>query len=332
MCGGPGQLGELVRSGSVLECERPASRGPLETAEVEAKDQSSGPLRRLALPPSSPTPRACTRARSISPRRSEDAGRARRAGSGGTRAASPSCSSISTPRSSRPGVISAVQPSALANSAIAVASRTGSPTRSACSSAARPSASAARTSASTGRSNSAEPGSAQSGRRRQPLRRAHRCRARSTGEALALRVKARANRTSDRSAPDGTSVRSCSSSAARPLAGARETVEVCCPQHVAARAKGRIVRRQLDGELVELGRRRGRPAGGGLLGCRCPAPPRRPHRALRRRAPGAGPAPRYPKPRRPAPGERHGASRSEPPRSRSRRAADARNGSRSRPG
>ena len=110
----------------------------------------------------------------------------------------------------------------------------------------------------------------------------------------ALNVEASAKSTSARSTPGGTSASSCSSSVGRSLADRRRGRWKFAARKPPLPCRGGIAGRQLGGELAELGRGRGRPARGRLLGRGVQLGRRRRRRARRRRARGGGPAPRRP--------------------------------------
>ena len=141
----------------------------------------------------------------------------------------------------------------------------GSPTRSACSSAGAASASAAATSPDSS-ADQLRRARIRAERRRRPRPRPAPRRNSSIPVRLSpRRVEASSKRTSARSDPGGHLGEELLEDRDRPLAVAREAVEARRPQ-APLPCQRRIVRRQLGGELGELGCRRGRPAGGGLLG------------------------------------------------------------------
>ena len=167
------------------------------------------------------------------------------------------------------------------------------------------------------------PGSVTSERRRRRPRRVPRRRAGAASEMSAVKVEASARRTSDRSTPDGTSVRSWSSNRGCHLAVAREAME---PRrsHAPLPCQRGIVRRNSAASSRELARRGGRPAGCRVLGGRRPARRRCQRRGRLPQAPGGGHAPPSPSPPRRAHDAPPAASRPALARNRSRRAAGAR--------
>ena len=176
-----------------------------------------------------------SRARSSSPRRIRSR-QCKTRGLSMNSSASPRRSSISAPRSSRPGVISAAHVSAwpLARSRRRA---NGSPTRSAFPSAARRPTSAAHVGREQVDPGSEGPGSAPSGRRRPPPRRALRRRARSSSRVGPER---HGERNEDvRPLHAGRNLREeLLEQRGRPLAVTRETVEVCRPQAPLSRRGG----------------------------------------------------------------------------------------------
>ena len=125
---------------SSARCQRPAHQSTCDRYQRSSVRVPSSPLAAAVASSSS----KIAAARSISPRRISCLPSQTR-GLSTNSSSSPKRSSISAPRSSKPGVISAPHVSACPTRAIAAARRAGSPTRSALSSADRASASAAPT-------------------------------------------------------------------------------------------------------------------------------------------------------------------------------------------
>ena len=298
----------------------PVSGEPLELASA-SRGSGRGCRRRRALRRSPPALRGCARAWSSSPRTHQNSGRARR-GAVEVLEREPERSSISTPRSSRPGVSSAAYVSAWPRArshgekrdiiqALGLLERRpgvrrgrrGRRPRRCVTSSERPGSERTATSSPTASASASSQN-------------------RTSVGASRWRVEASAKRTSARSTPDGTSASSCSSIAPLVPRRRRDGGSLAARRRRVPR-EHRIVRRQLGCELDSSAAAAVAPR---AAACSAAASSSEAAAASvpSAAAQGGGPAPRCRRLLRPAPGGRRGASRAEPARNRSRRAADGR--------